>query len=69
MKHLKLYESFTQLDENQCPICAEAMTTQCRCGNTKHNLESLKRGHGKSCKNGHLWSYNTVDGKLISIGK
>ena len=67
MKYIKVFESFSQVDENKCPVCEEQMVSQCKCGGIKHDIESLQKGHGKRCKNGHQWSYNTVDGKVIFL--
>jgi len=56
------------IDENMCPECGEEYTSQCKCMTThKKTLEDLKRGHGKTCPNGHTWTYDTPDGKVIVV--
>lgn len=50
-----------------CPLCNGPMVMQCKCGGPiKHTLEMLIKGHGMQCANGHRWSDNTSDGKIIS---
>jgi hypothetical protein len=42
-----------------CPVCGGKMVGTCRCSSrVPHTLDSLKRGHGKRCENGHRWSGN-----------
>ncbi len=49
-----------------CPICNEKSVSRCRCGNiVKHTTEDLEKGHGLRCPNGHIWSYQTMDNKLL----
>lgn len=80
MKRIKDFNSFNEplpaqpisikesIDENVCPECEEEYTSQCKCMTThKKTLEDLKRGHGKTCPNGHTWSYDTPDGKVIIL--
>lgn len=56
------------IDETKCPECSERYTSSCKCMTTKSKtLEDLKRGHGKRCPNGHTWSYDTPDGKVIIL--
>lgn len=58
------------VDKNLCPECSEKYTSQCKCRTTgSKTLEDLKRGHGKRCPNGHVWSYDTPDGKAITLLK
>ena len=69
----KLGESLNEtavsmIDEDLCPICNEKFVTQCRCGGpVKHSIQHLIKGHGKCCPNGHLWSYQTEDGNVITL--
>lgn len=51
-----------------CPICSGKYVTQCKCASfNNHTLESLEKGHGLQCANGHRWTYNTKDGKVLTL--
>ena len=53
---------------NICPICKKEAIVSCRCSSkVKHTLEDLKKGHGFGCENGHRWSRQTEDGKVITM--
>jgi hypothetical protein len=55
-----------ELPKDICPICNEKPVSRCRCGGVvKHTTEDLERGHGLRCPNGHIWSYQTADNKLL----
>jgi hypothetical protein len=55
-----------ETSKDNCPICNEKPVSRCRCGNIiKHTAEDLERGHGLRCPNGHIWSYQTTDNKLL----
>jgi Mn-containing catalase len=55
-----------ELSKDVCPICNEKSVSRCRCGNVvKHTTEDLEKGHGLRCPNGHIWSYQTADNKLL----
>ena len=56
------------IDRRRCPICGSKQVGGCRCSNNvKHTVESLKQGHGAYCEKGHRWSYQTEDGKVITL--
>lgn len=63
------YDSLPEsIDQTICPTCKEKYTSQCKCMTThRKTLEDLKRGHGMRCPNGHSWTYDTPDGKVIVI--
>lgn len=47
------------MKEFKCPICNEPKKGCCRCPSfVKHDMESLKKGHGMTCKNGHFFNSN-----------
>ena len=51
-----------------CPVCGEPYVVQSKDISThNHNYEDLKKGHGRKCKNGHRWTDDTPDGKVIFI--
>jgi Mn-containing catalase len=55
-----------EIPKDICPICNEKSVSRCRCGSVvKHTTEDLEKGHGLRCQNGHIWSYQTVDGQLL----
>ena len=57
-----------EVDKRECPVCKEPMIGTCRCaGIIKHDLESLKNGHGSHCENGHRWSYQTENGQVVIL--
>ena len=53
--------------EANCPVCGAKKVGCCRCGRVEHDLESLRKGHGVVCANGHRWSSKTVDGNIIAV--
>ena len=53
------------MENNNCPLCNAEMYVQCRCA-FPHTLESLKKGHGKLCKNGHRWGKD-ANGEIIIL--
>lgn len=79
MKHVKLFEEYSEptenippymipdsIDENECPVCGEEYVSQCKCmSSINHTNELLHAGHGKTCKNGHRWTYQTPDKKVL----
>jgi hypothetical protein len=40
-------------DWNKCDVCGGKIVTRCRCMGP-HTIESLRKGHGRRCENGHL---------------
>ena len=55
-------------DHTICPVCQEKCEGSCKCASfVKHNMDSLRKGHGYRCPNGHQWSYQTADGNLIIL--
>lgn len=51
-----------------CPVCEERRVTTCKCARfVKHDMDSLERGHGNMCKNGHRWTTDTETGKVIYL--
>ena len=60
----------TSINLLQCPICASPKVGGCRCSNNiKHDINSLRQGHGCRCVNGHRWTSQTADGKMISLNE
>jgi hypothetical protein len=60
------YDLLPEIDENKCPVCEEQASSWCKCShNVKHTNELMHVGHGKNCPNGHRWSYQTEDEKLL----
>jgi len=58
------------VDTCLCPICNQKYEMQCKCMKTNSKtLEDLKRGHGMVCANGHRWTYDTPDGKVLVVDK
>jgi hypothetical protein len=63
---MKTYQEWQ--DKDCCPICNEKANARCRCIGP-HTMEDLKKGHGLRCSNGHRWSYDTKDKKLVVLAE
>lgn len=67
-KEYRTSESIDRIFESKegCPLCGKPAIGGCRCSSrVKHDVGDLINGHGSKCENGHRWSIQTADGKLV----
>lgn len=73
MEKIKTFEEFLNeniksINKSICPICGANYSTASKCIST-HNrtIDDLKRGFGYTCKNKHMWTYDTKDGNVVTL--
>jgi len=50
-----------------CPVCGGKFVGSCRCPGP-HNLEDLRKGHGRQCENGHRVSSSAENRVAVDKG-
>ena len=62
MNWYRIAKAESQHDYDYCPICGNKYQLQCRCSSRvlPHTAEHLRKGHGRECGNGHVWSGNLI---------